>query len=110
MRYGADYGYGAVGGSSLRDRLDNSRRNKYFLMDGVYRWDRVIRLGGDLNVRTGAMPLAVYAETGYSWTHFTINGSAGLGNEAEYEILIGDSVYRARSGFIFSVGLRLFSH
>ena len=108
MRHGADYGYGWVPGSSLRDRLiDGSYPDKYFLMDGVYRWDNVIKLGGSCNINAGKIPVTVYAETGLVLTRFTINGSAGVGNEAEYESL-NDSVYSARNGFIFSAGFRLF--
>jgi hypothetical protein len=106
-RRGADYGYGAVGGSSLRDKNNGSIPYTYFLKDGVYRWDNVIKLGGSGNVNAGTVPLAVYAETGFVITRYTINGSAGSGNEAEYESL-NDSVYRAGNGFIFSVGFRMF--
>jgi hypothetical protein len=108
IRRGADYGDGAVPGSSLRDSLSDSHRYKYFLMDGVYRWDNVIKLGGTFNFNAGAVPLAVFAEAGYVTTGFTINGTAGVGNKAEYEWLQNDPVYRARNGFIFSIGFRLF--
>ncbi|MDR1858967.1 MAG: hypothetical protein LBQ69_05805 [Treponema sp.] len=107
MRRGADYGYGRVPGSSLRDTLTDTGSAKYFLKDGVYRWDNVIKLGASCNVKIGAVPLAAYAEAGVVLTSFTINGSAGPGKEAEYESL-DDSVYRARNGFVFSVGFRLF--
>ena len=107
MRRGADYGYGAIGGSSLRDTFDDSREFKYFLKDGVYRWDNIIRLGGSWNLRFGAMPVTISAETGFVTRRFTINGKAGVGNEAEYEAL-DDSVYPAGRGLVFSVGFRLF--
>ena len=110
MRHGADYGDAdkKVPGSSLQDRLiDGSFPNKYFLMDGVYRWDNVIKAGGSCNVKAGTIPLTVYAETGFVLTRFTKNGRAGVGNEAEYESL-NESMYRTRNGFVFSVGFRLF--
>ena len=108
MRHGADFGYGAVPGSSLSDKLtDDSPINKYFLMDGVYRWDNVFKFGGSCSFRAGAIPLSVYAEMGFIGTSFTINGTAGVGNEGEYEKL-NDDVYKARNGFIFSVGFKVF--
>jgi hypothetical protein len=107
-RHGVDYGYGAVGGSSLNSSLDDAAFTKYFLMDGVYRWDDIIRLGVSFRFKTGVVPFTVFAETGLVITRFTINGTAGSGNEADYEAL-DDDVYRAGTGFIFSLGLKLFS-
>jgi len=104
LRHGVDYGDGAVGGSSLKDRLDDPRSQKHFLEDGMYRWNNVIKLGGSFKFMIGPVPVSVYAETGYISTSFTINGSAGTGNQADY-----DSVSGAGSdGFIFSVGFSLF--
>jgi hypothetical protein len=108
LRHGADYGYGAVPGSSLTDKLTDVRSQKYFLEDGVYRWNNVIKLGGSFKFMAGIIPISVYMETGYVSTGFSINGDAGVGNAAEYKSF-SDSVYRAGNGFIFSVGFRLFS-
>ena len=107
IRHGADYGYGAVGGSSLYDTLELENSIKYFLMDGVYQWDNIIKLGGSYNLKAAGIPLSLYAETGFVLTNFTINGSVGVGNEADYEPL-DNEVYRARNGFVFSIGFRLF--
>jgi len=111
IRHGADYGYGAVPGSSLYDTLADGNSGKYFLMDGVYQWDNVIKLGGSCNLKAsgtrGSAPLAIFAETGLIVTNYTINGDAGVGNEADYETL-NDSVYRGRTGFLFSIGFRVF--
>jgi hypothetical protein len=107
LRHGVDYGYGTVPGSSLTDKLSNARSQKHFLEDGVYRWDNVIKLGGSFKFMIGTIPLSVYIETGYVSTSFTKNGSAGVGNAAEYD-RFDDSVYRGSDGFIFSVGFRLF--
>ena len=108
IRHGADYGYGAVPGSSLRDKLTAPDSFKYFLTDGVYRWDHLIKLGASLSLRNGIIPLAIFAEAGLAARRFTINGTAGIGNEAEYESL-DDPVYRAANGLIFSIGFKLFS-
>jgi len=107
IRHGVGYGYGAVGGSSLYDTLNNNNAAKYFLTDGVYQWDNVIKLGGSCNLKAAGVPLSVYMETGVVMTSFTINGDAGVGNEANYKSL-QDSVYYGRTGFFLSVGLRLF--
>ncbi|MDR1587830.1 MAG: hypothetical protein LBS57_10275, partial [Treponema sp.] len=108
IRHGVEYGYGRVDGSSLYDKIvkDNDS-TKYFLMDGVYQWDNVIKLGGSYSLRKRGIPLAFYAETGLVITRFTINGDAGIGEEGDYEPL-DNAVYRAGTGFIFSIGFRLY--
>jgi len=98
LRHGVDYGYGRIRGSSLKDRLDNPQSPKYFLEDGVYRWDNVMKLGGSFKFMIGRIPFSIYAETGFVLTNFTINGSSG----------VDSSVYRTGNGFVFSVGFRLF--
>jgi hypothetical protein len=98
LRHGVDYGFGAVPGSSLTDRLSDTRAQKHFLEDGVYRWDNVIKLGGSFKFKAGIIPLSVYAELGLVSTSFTITGDDTFDN----------SVYRTGYGFIFSVGFRLF--
>jgi hypothetical protein len=108
IRHGADYGYGAVDGSSLKDKIvkdDNS--SKYFLMDGVYQWDHVLKLGGSYTLKSRGLPVSLYTETGLVITRFTINGDAGIGNEGAYGPL-DDAVYRAGTGFIFSLGFKVF--
>jgi hypothetical protein len=110
IRHGVDYGYGAVGGSSLYDTLADNYSAKYFLRDGVYQWDNIIKLGGSCNLRAGGahgVPLSMYAEAGLMVTNFTINGNAGVGNEANNEPL-SDSTYQPGAYFIFSIGFRLF--
>jgi hypothetical protein len=106
IRHGADYGYGAVGGSSLKDRMSDAGSLKHFLEDGVYRWNNVVKIGGDFKFKAGNIPLSVFVETGFVSTNFTTNG-ADPGIEAEYDAL-SDSVYRGGNGFIFSFGFRLF--
>jgi hypothetical protein len=107
IRHGVDYGDVPVGGSSLTDRLSDAGSAKHFLEDGVYCWNYVIKIGGDFKFNAGNIPLSVYAETGFVSTSFSINGSAGAGNDADYDPL-DNSAYRAGNGFIFSVGFRLF--
>ena len=107
IRHGAGYGYGAVDGSSRHDSLANNGTAKYFLMDGVYQWDNAVKSGVSYRLKAGGVPVLVYAEAGLVITKFTINGKAGVGNEADYQSL-NDDVYRARNRFVFSAGFRLF--
>jgi hypothetical protein len=102
MRHGVN-----VPGSSLYDTLPNYRSEKFFLKDGVYRWDYTVKLGADCNLKSSGVPVLVYAEPGLVFTNYTINGRAGPGVEADYEPF-EDSIYRPGTKFIFSVGFRLF--
>ncbi|MDR1252354.1 MAG: hypothetical protein LBK62_09320 [Treponema sp.] len=110
IRHGADYGYGRVDGSSLRDKIvkdDNSE--KHFLRDGVYQWDHVIKLGGSYSLKSRNIPLSLYAETGLVVTRFTINNNFGSGSENEGDFhALDDAEYNADTGFIFSLGFKLF--
>jgi hypothetical protein len=108
VRHGADYGYGRVPGSSLSDKIvkdDNAA--KYFLMDGVYQWDHVLKTGGSYNLKIQDIPFSVFAETGLVITRYTINGSAGPGEKGDYTAL-DNAVYRAGTGFVFSLGFKLY--
>jgi hypothetical protein len=40
-------------------------------------------------------------------TRYTINGSAGKGKKGDYKAL-DDAVYRAGTGFVFSLGFTLY--
>ena len=104
IRHGVDYGYGAVGGSSLHDTLTDNYSAKYFLKDGVYQWDNIIKLGGSCSLKAGSIPFSIFAETGLMATSFTANGADNeTGDEPP-----NDSVYRPGTYFIFSIGFRLF--
>ena len=107
IRGGVDFGYGAISGSSLRDILTNPHSEKYFLMDGVYQWDRIFKTGAEIFFQRSVIPWSLFMEAGMVSTRFTINGSAGVGVEADFEPL-DDAVYRAGNRFIFSIGFRLF--
>ena len=107
IRHGVEYGYGAVDGSSLWEKLTDAYSSKYFLMDGVYQWDNVIKAGASAGFTIRGIPLSVFAEAGLAITRFTINGSAGAGNEGDYEI-IDNAVYRAGVAGIVSIGFKVF--
>jgi hypothetical protein len=108
IRHGADYGYGAVDGSSLRDKIVKDENGaKFFLRDGVYQWNNIIKLGGSYTLKSRGIPLSFFTETGLVITRYTINGSAGIGSEGDFQAL-DDAVYRAGTDFIFSLGFKVF--
>ena len=108
IRHGVDYGYGAVGGSSLYDTLADNRSAGHFLKDGVYQWDNIIKLGGSCNLKTGSgahgVPLSIYGEAGLVGTNFIMND---VDNETNNEPR-SDSIYQPSTYFVFSVGFRVF--
>jgi hypothetical protein len=108
IRHGVDYGYGAVGGSSLYDTLADDYSAKHFLKDGVYQCDNILKLGGSCSLKAGGgshgVPLSIFAEAGLVGTSFTANN---IDNEAGDEPL-NDSIYPPSTYFIFSIGFRLF--
>jgi len=104
IRHGVDYGYGAVGGSSLYDTLTDNYSAKDFLKDGVYQWNNIIKLGGSCGFKAGGygIPLSIYGEAGLVGTSFTTDG---VDNSDEPR---SDSIYPPSTYFIFSIGFRLF--
>ena len=109
IRHGVDFGYGAVGGSSVNDKLTNFWSEKHFLKDGVYQWDNVFKIGLSFKPILKSISLSFFTEIGFAVTRFSINGTAGPGNEAEYEFF-SDNVYPAGSKFIFTFGIKLFQN
>jgi hypothetical protein len=108
IRHGAEYGYARVDGSSMGDKIvKDDYTEKYFLRDGAYQWNHVFRLGGSYSLKNRSLPLSLFAEAGIVLTRFTINGSAGAGNEGDYEA-VDNAEYRSDTGFIFSLGFKLF--
>jgi hypothetical protein len=122
IRHGAAYGYGRVDGSSLADKIlkdDNSK--KYFLRDGVYEWNNVIKLGGTYNLRSFRVPVSLYAEAGVVLTKFSkadVPYTEPPKNEehkdqnrgqGDYSFLDKDDPdYKSGPSFIFSLGFRVF--
>jgi hypothetical protein len=108
IRHGAEYGYAAVDGSSRMDKIvKHNDTTKYFLRDGAYQWDHVIKLGGSYSLRKLNIPLSLYAETGLVITRFTINDNFGSGEEGDFSA-VDNAVYRADTDFLFSFGFKLF--
>jgi hypothetical protein len=107
VRHGADWGSRRVEGSSLHDKIiKNQNTQKYFLRDGAYQWDHVIKLGGTYTLKTAGVPVSFYADTGIVITRFT-NSDAELGKEGNFSS-IDTTEYRASNHFIFSFGFKVF--
>jgi hypothetical protein len=120
IRHGVDYGYGRVDGSSLKDKIvKNDNSKKYFLRDGVYEWNNVIKAGGSYSLRGFKVPVSISAEAGLVLTRFSradvdYTGASipeykdqGRG-EGAYSFISGDAAYKPGTGFICSLGIRIF--
>jgi hypothetical protein len=110
IRHGADYGPGRVFGSSLSDELsydwEGAAAVKYFLHDGVYRWDHVIKLGGSYRLLDFGFPLTLSAEAGIDIRSFTgIEGEPG--KNTPYRP-VNTEYYRPGTGIFFSLGVKIF--
>jgi len=106
IRHGADWGSRRVPGSSLWDKTENAAVEKYFLRDGVYQWDHVIKLGAAYTLKTFNIPVSFFAETGVVITRFT-DSDVEIGKEGNYSP-IDTAMYRAGNHFILSLGVRIF--
>jgi hypothetical protein len=116
IRHGVEYGYGRVDGSSLTDKIvkdDNTR--KYFLRDGVYEWDNVIKAGGTYSLRGFKIPVSLYAEAGLVLTRFSeadVDYASGTttdrGNGAYSFLAKDDAGYQSGLRFIFSLGFKVY--
>jgi hypothetical protein len=107
VRHGADWGNRRVPGSSIWDKIiKDENTEKYFLRDGVYQWDHVIKVGAAYSLKTFKIPVSFFAETGVVITRFT-NSDAGIGQEGNYSP-IDNALYRAGNHFIMSLGFRIY--
>jgi hypothetical protein len=113
IRHGADYGYSAVDGSSLVSELDPDGRSsnpvlrKYFLHDGAYQWNHIIKFGGGYSFNT-RVPFRITAEAGVVFSQFSdIDGNPNTGKSSPYH-MIDTTEYPRQTGFIFTLGLRIF--
>jgi hypothetical protein len=112
IRHGVEYGPGRVDGSSPQDKMlkKNNNTKKYFLRDGVYQWNHVVKIGGAYSFKTKKIPIAVYGDFGIVVTQFTAT-DAPSGSEEDrsfHFISKGDPDYKPNVGVIFSVGFKIF--
>ena len=115
IRHGADYGSGQVPGSSIWSEMsvgnlyDYGNRDslkKYFLHDGAYEWTHIIALDGSYIFQT-TVPFKLYARAGYVYDYFT-RSEGGANQKTPYH-RINTAEYPATQGFVFSLGVQLFS-
>ena len=107
IRHGVDWGYRRVPGSSVYDKIENDENTeKYFLKDGAYQWNHVIKLGAEYSMKTRNIPVSFFVETGIVFTRFT-NSDAYIGEEGNYS-KIDNADYRAGTYNILSTGFRIF--
>jgi hypothetical protein len=114
VRHGAEYGSRAVDGSSYLSELDPDGRSslpqlrKYFLRDGAYQWQHIIRVGAEHTLAKIAVPVQLFGEFGVVFSYFTdISGSVNSGSPGDYSI-IDTLEYPKTTGIIATLGFRLF--
>ncbi|GHT83682.1 hypothetical protein FACS1894137_05470 [Spirochaetia bacterium] len=114
IRHGADFGSKAVDGSSYLSELDPDGRSekavlrKYFLKDGAYQWQHIIKIGGEHTYTLGKIPIQVFGEGGVVFSYFTdINGEANSGRSSAYSAIDTDE-YPKSTSIIGTLGIRLF--
>jgi hypothetical protein len=109
IRHGLEYGPGRVDGSSPADELVyDDFTTKYFLRDGAYRWDNVIKLGASCRVRVFDFPVRIFAEAGLVLTRYSLN-QAPPGADTPYAFLSpGDPDYRSAESLILALGFQVF--
>jgi hypothetical protein len=113
IRHGADFGSSAVDGSSIYSELDPDGRGgdnpilrRFFLQDGAYQWNHIIKAG--LEWRAPSFPLALFFEAGINISYFTnIAGPANDGQAHLYE-KIDTAEYPKSTGFILKMGIKIF--
>ena len=113
IRRGADFGPSAVDGSNLRSELDPHNRDgnpvlrRYFLRDGAYQWNHIIRAGVDWNVPR--LPISLFAEAGTVISYFTnIEGPPNRGYPSPF-FRVNTFPYTDSFGVILRLGVRIFS-
>ncbi|MDR1948042.1 MAG: hypothetical protein LBQ38_01490 [Spirochaetaceae bacterium] len=114
IRHGADFGPGAVDGSSYRSELDPDGRGekpvskKFFLHDGAYEWLHVLKAGVEKTFTK--VPLRLYGEAGVVFSYFTnIDGDANQGYSSPYHI-VDEAPYAKATNVIVTVGVKIFPH
>jgi hypothetical protein len=112
IRHGVEYGPGRVDGSSPQDKIlrKNDNTKKYFLRDGTYQWNHVVKVGGAYNFKTQKIPILAYGELGLVVTQFTSTDAPPGSEEDRYFYFVSkdDPVYKPNVGVILSVGFKIF--
>jgi hypothetical protein len=114
IRHGAEYGSRAVDGSSYLSELDPDGRSekemlrKYFLRDGAYQWQHIVRAGAAHTLTKTFIPVQLFGEFGVVFSYFTdISGTANSGSPHDYSV-IDTQEYPKSTGIIATLGFKLF--
>ncbi|MCL2208762.1 MAG: hypothetical protein FWB89_01215 [Treponema sp.] len=113
IRHGADFGSGAVDGSSFLSELDPIGRDgsipelrRFFLQDGAYQWNHIFKAG--IEWKIPAIPVTLLMETGINHSYFTnITGKANSG-KASQNSKIDTAEYPDYTCFIMKMGVKIF--
>jgi hypothetical protein len=114
IRHGAAHGSHGVDGSSLQSELDPEGRSekpilrKYFLRDGAYQWQHILKIGAAHTFASLAVPFQVFGEAGVVISYYTdIAGAPNTGSPSSYSV-VDTEEYPQSTGLIFTVGFKLF--
>ena len=113
IRHGADYGTGAVDGSSLFSELDPDGRDdkpvlrRYFLHDGAYQWTHIIRVTGEWSLKKA--PLVFIAEAGTALSYFTNTAEPANGGTPHSYSVIDTEEYPASTGIMAKLKIKVFT-
>lgn len=112
IRHGVEYGPGRVFGSSYHDALDYagglSDKYKYFLQDGTYEWNHVLKIGGTYTFRAFGIPIAVYGDLGVVFVRYSGIPGGGSSNTKENYHFFSNDIYDSEERFVFSLGFKIY--
>jgi hypothetical protein len=108
--HGADYGSHAVDGSNLLSELDPENRDtnpvlkKFFLQDGAYQWQNVVKIGVEHTLAKYKLPIRLFGEIGVVHSFFSdIDGAANSGGKSSFSI-VNTPEYPHSTRFIVNIG------
>ncbi|MDR2178567.1 MAG: hypothetical protein LBP20_11105, partial [Treponema sp.] len=79
---------------------------KYFLHDGAYQWQHIIRVGGEHSLARYPF-LRLFADTGLVFTHYSNIGTASNTGKHHYSFVNTDE-YPRSTQLLLTLGVRLF--
>lgn len=111
IRHGVEYGPGRVFGSAYSDVLNYGNVNsyrKYFLHDGTYEWNHILKVGGSYNLKLFNIPIAVFGELGLAFVRYSGIPGGGTSTGKENYSFFSDDIYDSENRFIFSIGFKIY--
>jgi hypothetical protein len=112
IRHGADFGSSAVDGSNMYSELDPDDRNtkavlkRFFLHDGAYQWNHIVKAGVEWNLPR--LPVSLVGEAGVHYSFFTnTKAPANSGKAYDYTV-ISTAEYSQSTAYIIQIGVKVF--